>query len=70
MVKGGRAYSCQKHLEPRSIKRSLDTTNAHASMRCELADNLFPAYYKIRIRGSCIKRMLSIHDISLSSIYF
>lgn len=59
-----------KYLEPRSSKQGLDTTNAHAPMRCELADNLFPAYYKIiRIRGSCIKRMLSIHDISLSYLF-
>jgi hypothetical protein len=35
------------YLGLRSNKRGIDTTNAHAPMRCELADNLFLAYYKI-----------------------
>ena len=37
----GEGIFMSKYLEPRSIKRSKDTTDTHAPEGSELADNLF-----------------------------
>lgn len=62
-----------KYLEPRSSKQGLDTTNAHAPMRCELADNLFPAYYKIiefavLVLRECCQFTISLYRLSISKV--